>query len=146
MGYDLVAKEEERGAVSDYRVGTESMVILRSAMRAAGVPEALVYKKFVSNDNFFVTPLQARMVAQKLTTWLQGRNLMLDLSETNERASASTDGLLEVLTAVGDKKRAAELARLRGATSLPLRVDRDTRRDIRDFASFCAGSGGFYVS
>jgi hypothetical protein len=32
-------------------------------MAAAGVPEALVYRKFVSNDGLLVTPLQSRMIA-----------------------------------------------------------------------------------
>jgi hypothetical protein len=144
MGFDLVAKGRTRGAGSYYRVGIESMAFLRSAMRAAGVKEALVYKKFVSNDNLLVTSLQAKMVGEKLTTWLRGHNLTLDLAETNDRAYATLDGLQSVLNALNNKE-AARLSRRRRANSLPLRVDRKARSAIRNFAAFCAGSGGFYV-
>jgi hypothetical protein len=145
MGYDLVAKRRKRGTTGYYRAGIEFMTFLRSAMVAAGVPEALVYKKFVSNDNLLVTPLQSRTIAEQLTTWLRGRNLTLDLAETNERARASADALFFVLRAVGNQKETTRLARRRRAKSLPLRVDRKGRKAIREFAAFCAGSGGFHV-
>ena len=38
------------------------MIVLRAAMVAAGVPEALVYKKFISNDTCLVTPIQSRTI------------------------------------------------------------------------------------
>jgi hypothetical protein len=146
MGYDLTAKRRKRGAVGYYRSGIEFMTFLRSAMVAAGVQDALVYKKFVSNDNWLVTPRQSKMIAERLATWLRGRNLTLDLAEANEGARASTDGLRFVLRAVGNKKEEARLARNRRAKSLPLRVGRRARKVIRKFAAFCAESGGFHVS
>jgi hypothetical protein len=146
MGYDLDARRPKRGAASYYRSGIEFMTFLRSAMVAAGVPEALVYKKFTSNDNLLVTPTQSRMIAQSLTRWLRRRNLTLDLAETNQWTRASTDSLLFVLQAVGNHKDRARLARSRRAKSLPLRMDRRARKTLREFAAFCAGSGGFYVS
>jgi hypothetical protein len=145
MGYDLVAKGRKRGTAGYYRAGIEFMALMRSAMRAADVPEALVCRKFVSNDNLLVTSLQARMLARKLTTWLRGRNLTLDLAETDERAHGSLDALLLVQKAVGNKREAARLRQRRRPESLPLRVDRQARKAIREFAGFCAGSGGFYV-
>ena len=122
------------------------MAFLRSAMLAAGVPEALVYTKFVSNDKLLVNTLQAKMIAQKLTTWLEGRNLTIELAETDSRAQSSLDALFSVHSAVGNKEAAARLERRRRSESLPLRVDRKARRAIRNFAAFCAGSGGFFVN
>lgn len=145
MGYDLVAKAPGRGAVDYYRAGIENMAFLRAAMLAAGVHEGLVYKKFVSNDDLLVTSLQASTIAQKLTTWLQGRKLTLDLADTDDRVQVAADVLAFVLKAVGPKKEAAALERRRRARSLPFRVDRTARKAIRGFATFCAGSGGFYV-
>ena len=146
MGYDLDAKRPKRGASSYYRSGIELMAFLRSAMVAADVPETLVYRKFISNDNLFVTQAQSRMIADKLTTWLRRRNLILDLAETNRWAPASARSLAFVLQAVGDRKNKARLARSLGAKSLPLRVDRKARKTLREFAGFCAGSGGFHVT
>ena len=48
MGFDLDAKRPKRGAEGYYRSGIEFMTVLRSAMVAAGVQDALVYKKFVA--------------------------------------------------------------------------------------------------
>jgi hypothetical protein len=145
MGYDLVAKRAQRGAVDYYRAGIEFMTFLRSAMLAAGVPEALVYKKFVSNDDWLVTPLQSTMIAEKLTTWLRGRHVTLDLAENNSRAHVSTDALSFVQRAIGHEKDAARFARRRRAKNLPIRLDRKARRALREFAAFCGGSGGFWV-
>jgi hypothetical protein len=121
------------------------MIVLRAAMVAAGVPEALVYKKFISNDSWLVSPIQSRTIAKKLTTWLRGDHLELDLVETNANAHWSLDALSAVVRAVGSTREKAELAQLRRAKSLPCRVDPDTRKAIREFAAFCAGSGGFHV-
>ena len=146
MGYDLMAKRPRRGAAGYYRSGIEFMIFLRSAMVAAGVKESIVYKKFISNDGYLVTPLQSRTIAERLATWLRGRNLVLDLAEKNERALVSTEGLFEILKALNSQsKRARALALLRRAKSLPFHVDRKARKAIRQFAAFCAGSGGFYV-
>lgn len=143
MGFDLAAKRPTHGAESYYRSGIEFMTVLRSAMVAAGVQEALVYKKFVANDNWLVTPMQSRMIAERLTAWLRGRSLTLDLAEGEGRARASTDGLRLVLRAVGNQQEGARLAR---KLRLPFRVDREARKAIREFAAFCADSGGFYVA
>jgi hypothetical protein len=146
MGYDLMAKRPSRGAADYYRSGIEFMIFLRCAMVAAGVSPALVYKKFISNDGFLVTPLQSRTIAKRLTTWLKGRNLVLDLAERTESALLSTEGLFEVLNTMDSRSdRARRLALLRTAKSLPYRVDRRARKTLRQFAAFCAGSGGFRV-
>ena len=146
MGFDLHAKRPKRKPEAYYRSGIEFMTVLRSAMLAAGVQEALVYKKFVSNDNWLVTARQSKMIAERLTTWLQGRSKTLDLVEANESARASTDGLRLVFLAVGNQKEGARLARKVSAKRLPFRVDREARKAIRQFAAFCADSGGFHVS
>jgi hypothetical protein len=146
LGFDLIAKRRKRGAADYYASKIQFMVVLRSAMVAAGVEEGLVYKKFIANDHWLVSARESRIIAERLTTWLQGRNLVLNLAETNERAHVATDALSLVLQTVGKHKEQARLARHRRATSLPFRVDRTARKAIREFAAFCAGSGGFYVS
>ena len=146
MGFDLEAKRPKRAVENYYRSGIDRMIFLRSAMVAAGVPDTLVYKKFISNDNLFVTPMQSRMIANRLTKWLRRRNLKLDLAETNRQARASTASLFLVLQAVGNTRDKSRLARIGRAKSLPFRMDRRARKTLREFATFCAGSGGFYVS
>jgi hypothetical protein len=121
------------------------MTFLRSAMLAAGVPQALVYRKFVSNDHLLVTALESKMIAEKLSVWLRGRSLTLDLAESDPRSRVAAKALLFVQKAVGNEDEAARLARKRRAESLPFRMDRKARIAIRAFAGFCGGSGGFYV-
>lgn len=145
MGFDLVAKTKKRGTAGYYGAGIEFMGFLRAAMLAAGVPEALVYRKFVANDNLFVTPLQATTIARKLGAWLKGRDLVLDLAETHEHADVSMRALQSVQQAVGNRTEAARLDRRRRAKRLPVRVDPAARKAIRQFAAFCERSGGFYV-
>ena len=146
VGFDLTAKRPKRGAEGYYRSGIEFMSLLRCAMVAAGVPEALVYRKFVSNDDRLVTRRESQMIAEKLTSWLHGRNLVLELAERNERARVSVENLQYVQQAVGSRQEASRIARRLRADTLTLRVDRKARRSIRDFAVFCDRSGGFYVS
>ena len=146
MGFDLSAKHPKRDVEGYYRSGIEGMILLRCAMVAAGVPEALVYKKFTSNDNLLVTPLQSQMIAQKLMTWLRRRNLKLDLVEADPRAHSSIDALFFVVKTVGKRKEQARLARRRQAQTMHFRIDRAARETLREFAAFCATSGGFYVS
>jgi hypothetical protein len=121
------------------------MGFLRCAMLAAGVPETLVYKKFVSNDDLLVTPLQSEMIAERLTAWLRGRNLFLELVETDPRAHLALEGQHFLESALGNREEADHIARNLRAKSRIVRVDRVARKSIRDFAAFCAGSGGFYV-
>ena len=120
------------------------MVVLRSAMVAAGVPEALVYKKFISNDSWLVTPIQSKTIAKKLTDWLQADDLTLDLIETNSNAHWSLDALSVVVRAVGNKKDKSDL-QARGAKRQLCCVDSDTRKAILEFGEFCDRSGGFHV-
>ena len=121
------------------------MAFLRSAMVAAGVPEALVYTKFASNDHLLVTPRQSSMIAEKLVAWLGGQNLTLDLAEADPGSRLAMERLMLLQKALGNRKEAARLMTRRRATNLPCRVDRKARKAIREFAAFCAGSGGFYV-
>ena len=72
--------------------------------------------------------------------------LELDLAESDERARRSIDALIYVLKAVGNKNEATRLRRRHRAKRRPFRVDRRARKAIRDFATFCGESGGFYVS
>jgi hypothetical protein len=145
MGFDLCAKRAKRGATTYYRAGTEYMGFLRCAMVAAGVPETLVYKKFVSNDDWLVTPRQSEMIAEKLTAWLQGRSLVLELAETQRHAHLTLENLHLLHGALGKQNEADRIARNLHAKSRIVRVDRAARQSIREFAAFCAGSGGFYV-
>jgi hypothetical protein len=110
MGYDLVARRRTRGPAGCYECNIRFMIVLRSAMVAAAVPEALVYRKFISNDSLLVTRLQSRMIAKKLTTWLRADDLVLDLAESNTNAHSSLDALSTVVRAVGSKREKTELA------------------------------------
>lgn len=145
MGYDLVAKERKHGAAGYYSANIRYMPFLRSAMVAAGVPEALVYKKFTGNDNLLVTARQSEMIARRLLVWLRGRDLVVDVVESHDSARASLDALLRVQRALGMRKEAARLAKRRATKSPPVRLDRESRAELREFVRFCAGSGGFYV-
>jgi hypothetical protein len=46
----------------------------------------------------------------------------------------------------GDVSHARVLALLRRAKSVPFHVDRKARKAVRQFAAFCAGSGGRRLS
>jgi hypothetical protein len=144
MGYDLTVKHPKPGAMRYYRAGIEFMTFLRLAMIAAGVPQALVFKKFVSNDDWFVTARQSEMISERIVTWLRGRNLTLTRADSNARARTSLDGFLSLLEMLNtpDAKRVNRLLRARAVT---IRLDRKDRKALREFAAFCAGSGGFYV-
>jgi hypothetical protein len=50
----------------------------------------------VGNDGLYVTPKQAKTIATKLTTWLKGGNLVLDLSEEEEVALAGNKAYFDV--------------------------------------------------
>jgi hypothetical protein len=145
MGFDLTAKRPKRGATRYFRAGIEFMRVLRCAMLAAGVPEVLVYKKFVSNDDWLVTARQSEMISEKVTAWLRGRNLTLQLVEQNPRGQAVLKHLGWLLAALGNKRERNRIENELAAKSLIRRVDRKTRKDIREFATFSRGSGGFWV-
>jgi hypothetical protein len=145
MGFDLIAKRPKRGAPGYYRAGIPFMGLLRAAMRAAGVDENVIYRTFVSNDALFVTGRQAAAIAQALRAWLRGRNLVVDIAESDPRACLAEDALLEVLRATGATKEADQFARSRRVGARPVHVDRRVRKAIREFAEFCASSGGFHV-
>lgn len=146
MGFDLVARREAPGADDYYRAGIEFMGFLRVAMTAAGVDEALVYRKFVSNDNLLVTARESATIATRLTEWLRGRALIVDLVEADPRGHIALDALRITMSHVGLKRQAGRVARQQRLTSRPVRIDRAARRALRRFAAFCEGSGGFYVS
>jgi hypothetical protein len=145
MGFDLVAKKPERGHEGYFRANIFSMIFLRSAMLAAGVKEELIYKKFSANDGFLVTPLQSRTIAEKLNAWLKGRNLQLDVAEKNEGVKRVNDVTLRLFEELDKGTRKSTAAHLRRAKSAPVRLDRNLRKFVREFALFCEGSGGFWV-
>lgn len=145
MGFDLNAQNcnlRDRGYL---RADVYQMMMLRVAMLAAGVEKTFIYRKFVANGGFLVTELQSRKIAEKLTTWLKGRKLVLDLAEKDERAKAVNEAYLKVFLQVAgrDDKKLAKL--FLSSTTLPLQVDSRVRRVIRKFADFSNRSGGFTV-
>ncbi len=145
MGFDLVAKRPERGGCGYFGANIISMILLRSAMQAAGVKEKLIYKKFVANDGFLVTALEARTIAGLLNNWLKGRKLHVDLAEKNAKARRVNDVTLKLIATsdvAGDRSAASHLHR---AKSAPLTLERKSRRFVRAFAAFCERSGGFWV-
>ncbi len=145
MGFDLLSKNRRLGGAGYMRANVYQMVFLRSAMLAAGVKESLVYKKFIRNDGWPVTDLQAKTIARELRNWIKGRNLILDLAEKSEAARRVNDtvfGLIESVSRDGQKIAARKIRRAR---SLPVRLDRRMRAAIRRFADFCERSGGFWV-
>ena len=145
MGFDLVAKRRDLGNEGYMRVSIFSMILLRSAMLAAGVEEGLIYKKFLANDGFLVTPLQARTIAERLKAWLRGRKLRLDLAEENKDAKRANDAILRVFEVVGERKQKSVATHFRREKSIPVTLDRRQRKAVRDFAGFCERSGGFWV-
>ena len=145
MGFDLVARRRDLGDKGYFRANIFSMIFLRSAMLAAGVKEKLIYKKFLANDGYLVTPLQARTIAEQLTAWMKGRMLRIDLAEENKRAKQVNDATLRVFEALDTRKQKAAAAHLRGAKSAPVTLDRGLRKVVKDFAEFCERSGGFWV-
>ncbi len=145
MGFDLVSKKPELGDAGYMRADIIRMIFFRSAMLAAGVPENLVYQKFLGNDGCLVTDQQSRTIAEKLRTWLKRRNLVVDFSEENERARRVNEAVLQVFQSLGDSKQKWAARKIRRTRSLPLRVDRNMRMLIKQFADFCGRSGGFWV-
>ena len=145
MGFDLTARHPAKGESDYHRAGIERMAFLRSAMTAAGVPGELVFRKFVSNDHLLVTPRESAAIAERLTAWLRGRNLTLDIAEPDPRANVTLEALAALQRSVGNRQEAARLARRLRAKSLPIRLDHEARATVRAFAAFCAGSGGFHV-
>jgi hypothetical protein len=146
MGFYLAAKRRDLGDEGHMRASIFSMILLRSAMLAAGVQEGLIYKKFLANDGFLVTPLQARTIAERLKAWLKGRRLRINLAEENKEAKRVNDAILRVFEAVGARKQKRVATHFRSEKSIPLTLDRRQRKVIRDFAGFCERSGGFWVA
>ena len=145
VGFDLVAQKPGPGHLENFPVDIFQMIFLRSAMLAAGVKEDLVHKKFLGNDGWLVTPLQSSVIAGKLRTWLGGRNLVIDLIERNERARQVNSAVLLVFEQLGDHQQRDMAKHYKRAKSLPLRLNRVSRKVIRKFAEFCDNSGGFRV-
>ncbi len=145
MGFDLISKNRSLADAGYMRANVYQMVFLRSAMLAAGVKESLVYKKFLGNDGWLVTDLQAKTIAVNLRNWMRGRNLVLDFAERNEKVRRVNDtvfGLIESVSGGGQKMAARKIRR---AKSLIVRIDRNMRVAIRRFVDFCERSGGFWV-
>lgn len=119
------------------------MVVLRCAMVEAGVEPALVYKKFQSNDGLPVTPLQACIIAEKLTIWLKGKKLAVSLNEPGDRWAGMIEELAEGLDCyiAGAPKTTGKLS-VKGAL---VRIDKQWRQYIQEFADFCAKNRGFRV-
>ena len=145
MGFDLVAKRRDLGNGGYMRASIFSMILLRSAMLAAGVKEELIYKKFLANDGFLVTPLQARTIAERLKAWLKGRRLRINLAEENKEAKRANDAVLRVFEVVGERGQKRVATHFRREKSIPVTLHRRQRKAVRDFAGFCEHSGGFWV-
>jgi hypothetical protein len=145
MGFYLAAKRRDLGNEGHMQASIFSMIFLRSAMLAAGVKEELIYKKFLANDGFLVTPLQTRTIAERLNAWLKGRGLRVDLAEKNKAAKRVNDAVLRVFEAVDAPRQGAMAARFRREKSIPVTLDRRLRKLVRDFAGFCERSGGFWI-
>jgi hypothetical protein len=145
MGFDLTAKNPKSGCEGYFRANIFSMILLRSAMLAAGVKEELIYRKFSANDGFLVTALQAKTIAEKLTVWLKGRKLMLDMVEKNENVKRVNEVTLKFFEGLDKGARKSMAKRLRREKSTPLLLNRKLRSFVREFAEFCRGSGGFWV-
>jgi hypothetical protein len=144
VGFDLIAKKPAGAAWGYFGANVFWMSALRCAMRAAGVREELVYGKFLYNDGRLVTPLQAKTVAEKLTAWLKGRNLLLDCRETDECAVRVNNEVAMFLAAF-EKKAGRRRSRQREPGSMVFKVDPRIRKWLRRFIRFCENSGGFWV-
>ena len=145
MGFDPVAKDRDLGEKGYFRANVYQMTLLRTAMVMAGVKENLVYKKFAGNDGHLVTPLQSKQIAESLRTWLKGRNLIVDLAEHNEAAKAANRAYLEIFEQLGNAEEKSTARYFSKSESIPFKLDSGARRVIREFADFCARSGGFGV-
>ena len=145
MGFDLVAKRRDLGNEGYFPANIFFIIFLRSAMLAAGVKKELIYKKFLANAGYPVTPLQARTIAEQLKARLEGRKLRIDLAEENTRAKQVNDATLGVLEALDPREQKLPAAYLRRAKSVPVRLDRRVRRVDREYAEFCERNGRFWV-
>jgi hypothetical protein len=145
MGFDLTAKRRDLGDDGYFRIQIFWMRLYRRAMVAAGVSEDLVYTKFLSNDGYFVTLRQSQTIADKLDSWLRGRNLTVDLCELHPRAVELNRALAGLLP-MFEGRRKPRAHRLCDAKPMPLRLDRRLRQIIRGFAGFCRRSGGFWIT
>jgi hypothetical protein len=133
VGFDLYAKRKRPEKGGYFRATMDYMTFLRAAMIEAGVPERLVYRKFVGNDGQLVTALQSKAIAERLTVWLQGRNLVIDLVERDGSARATNDAMFELMRELSTGSRAKkQWAARRRAKSLPSKVDRKARKSIRE--------------
>ena len=65
--------------------------------------------------------------------------------ERRRSGAAAVGWRSRATNALGHRERADRIVRNLRAKSRTIRVDRAARKSIRDFAAFCAGSGGFYV-
>jgi len=143
MGFDLSAKNRGLGGKGYFRADVYQMILLRASMIAAGVNETVVYKKFVSNDGYLVTPLQSSQISDNLIAWLRNRDLTLDLCETNERAKKTNAAYFALFSQLGDRETKTEARHFSRAKTRPIQLDSSTRSIIRKFADFCGRSGGF---
>jgi hypothetical protein len=140
MGFDLSGKRD-----GYFRASIYQMIFLRRVMIAAGVKPDLVYKKFVSNDSYFVTPLQGRSIASKVNVWLKGRNLILDLAETDKGALSMNKFYFGVIESLGTRNEAKFAKTFSSRKTIPVRINPEHRKMLRSFASFCDQSEGFWV-
>jgi hypothetical protein len=145
MGFDMTAQQPRKKGSGYYRANVFWMTVLRCSMLASGVKEKLIYQKFLCNDGWRVTPLQAGTIADKLTAWLKGRNLVIELFESNEQAMRVNDALSRLFGALKGSRAKKASKRSSGSRSTPLKVDRRIRRELRQFAEFCQNSCGFWI-
>jgi len=145
MGFDLYATDKAAGKSGYFRAGMREMILLRSAMIAAGVDRKLVYGKFIGNDGLRVTAIESRHIAANLRNWLKGRSLIIDLYERNETARRVTRFLFDLSIQLGDRNAKDARNILNTTKSLPVKVSAGMRKAFLEFANFCGRSRGFKV-
>jgi len=145
VGYDLYARRTAAGDGGYFRATIGGMSFLRAAMNAAGVPRQIVYGKLLGNDGVRVTELQGKAIAERLTAWLGGRNLVVDLREPDDTAAAIMDEFSGLLDALAGGRARPRRRRPKQVEPEFVKLGRRDRAWIRAFADFCARSGGFRV-
>jgi hypothetical protein len=145
MGYDLTAKDRSLGDLGYFRATGDHMILLRTAMVAAGVKEDLVYRKFVGNDGLAITVLQSKHIAECLTTWLKRRAITVDLCEQNGAARSANEAYFQVFMALGNREARNRAKRFPKSKPLLFKIDSLARKQIREFAEFCRRSGGYWI-
>jgi hypothetical protein len=108
------------------------------------MPEKLLQKKFSASEGQFVTAKQATTVGLKLTEWLNGRHLEISTVEPDGSWAETISSLKD---AFGPKTRKTRKSgsRKRDQELTIVKITRQHRKFIWDFAKYCLQSDGFRV-